>query len=349
MRNVLSLIAIAAVSITTPLFAQTGNPVAGVGPPVSSDEYMGIDTYRLWEGRAELAQGDGPDETPSISLFRLTPVPGNGLGNGTAIIVAPGGGYMGRAVALEGRQVADWFAARGVTAFVLNYRTGVKSLLPAPIVDGRRAVQFVRAHAAKLGVDPKRIGMIGFSAGGHLAAMNAVTPAEGKPDAEDLLDRVSSRPDFLVLAYPWLEATDATATGGLKYCQMIEWFSGGSIPSTGSSQSKSGKCDPSRFAQYQPTPLVTEQTPPTFIYQTTTDTITPVHGSLRLFEALTANKVPVEMHVFEKGEHGSGLGGSDPALGRWPELLEAWMRARKLFEPVGAEQSKVPSDQTKTP
>jgi acetyl esterase/lipase len=276
-----------------------------------SDPVLGLETYRLWPGRAEDASGDGPAETPTITVFYPQP----GLANGTAVIVAPGGGYVGLAANLEGRQVADWFASRGITAFVLHYRVGPTAHLPIPLSDGRRAVQWVRAQAKRFRIDPTRVGMIGFSAGGHLSAMTAVQAVDGKADATDPVDRQSSRPDFLVLGYPWLEGTAVNAGGQSQYCMFART-----------------DCNPGDYERFMPVRFVTDRMPPTFIYHTTTDSLVPVEGSLRFYQALRANRVPVELHVFGTGEHGTGFGGADPALARWPELLENWLRSLKLLE-----------------
>src|SRR5919112_340522 len=163
--------------------------------PRASDAFMGMATYRLWEGDAPGAQGSDDADVPTLTVFRVHPR----TGRGTAIVIAPGGAYRNLAANLEGRQVADWFTARGVTAFVLKYRLGNRYLYPTPLVDARRAMRFVRAHAAEFDIAPDRIGMMGFSAGGHLTAMAATVPEAGRADAADPLDRVSSRPDFQVL------------------------------------------------------------------------------------------------------------------------------------------------------
>lgn len=294
--------------------------------PVSSDPFLAIDTYRLWSGRAAGAQGDGIDETPTISRFRLQP----GLANGAAVIVAPGGAYLGHASALEGRQVADWFAARGVTAFVLRYRTGAKSRLPVPFSDGHRAIQFVRANAMKFGIDADRIGFVGFSAGGHLGATIAATAVEGDPDAADTIDRVSSRPDFLILAYPWLEGTVIEADGMSPYCRFARDFAKAS-------------CRSEEFVKYQPLLLAHGAMPPTFIFHTASDGIAPVGASVRFYQALLAHKVPAELHVFEKGEHGAGLGGSDPVLSQWTNLLDHWLRNYDFFKPKQRTGSAAPA------
>ena len=145
--------------------AQTTAPPPAT--PRTSDEFLGTATYRLWDGDAPGAQG------PTTRTCRRSRSSGcmPNTGRGTAIVIAPGGAYRGLAANLEGRQVADWFAARGVTAFVLKYRLGNRYLYPTPLVDARRAMRFVRAHAAEFDIAPDRIGMMGFSAGGHLTAM----------------------------------------------------------------------------------------------------------------------------------------------------------------------------------
>ena len=282
---------------------------------ISSDPFLGIATYRLWPGRAEGATADEPDETPTLTVFR----PQENRANGAAVVVAPGGGYVALAASLEGREVADWFTAHGVTAFVLKYRVGAKARLPIPLSDGARAVRFVRAHAANFKIDPSRIGMIGFSAGGHLSAMTAATHTNGKPEASDPIERASNRPDFLVLGYPWLEGTTLDAKGQSQYCSFAARFTPGA------------ECRSRAYEQYVPTRLVNAAMPPTFIYHTTADSLAPAEGSLRFYAALKANKVPAELHVFGPGEHGTGLGGSDPALTQWPVLLENWLRGRGVF------------------
>jgi acetyl esterase/lipase len=273
-----------------------------------------VDTYRLWPGRAPGAQSDAASETPTLTLFRPPP----GRANGTAVVIAPGGGYTDLASSLEGAEPAAWFTARGVAAFVLTYRVGQTARLPIPLFDGARAIRFVRAHAAEFQIDPKRIGMMGFSAGGHLAAMTAVEGAPGDPTSADGIERVSSRPDFLILGYPWLEGTLPDAKGQSQYCSFA--------------QSRAGPpCVSADYARFAPTAKVTAATPPTFIYHTTADDLVPVQGSLRFFEALVAHRVPAEFHAFEAGAHGSGLGGLSASLVLWPDLLQEWMRRRRLL------------------
>ena len=270
-------------------------------PDIAREDFLEVRTFAIRPDR---------DDGVTVSVF----TPQYGHQTGAAVIVAPGGGYINLAGSLEGRQVADWFAARGVTAFVLRYRQGAGHPLPEPIEDGERAVRFVRANAEAFGIDADRIGMIGFSAGGHLAAMTTRLSDRGDAAADDGVERVSSRPDFLVLAYPWLQATAVDARGGSAYCRFAKiarW-----------------ECRAQDYAGYAPLPGLADQTPPTFIYHTTDDRLVPVQGSVDLYQALAAAGVDVEMHLFAHGPHGSGLGGSDPALALWPQALDAWLRAR---------------------
>jgi acetyl esterase/lipase len=202
-----------------------------------------------------------------------------------------------------------------VTAFVLKYRLGRAYLFPTPLSDAQRAIRFVRARAAEFGVIPDRIGMRGFSAGGHLTASTATFVEPGRPDAADPIERVGSRPDFIVLGYPWLNAMWKNPAGVLSYCSAL-------------------KLEPAQcvnFEPYSPDARVTAQTPPAFIYHTTDDELVPVEASVAFYRAMVKAGVPVEMHLFEKGKHGSGLGLGDPSLDQWSGLLEAWLRGRGLL------------------
>ncbi len=287
---------------------QQGAPI-----PLTDNSFLGIATYRLWEGDAPGALGTGDLDVPMLTVFRPQPH----TENRTAVIVAPGGAYLGLASNLEGRQVADWYTSRGVTAFVLRYRLGSKYLYPIPLQDAQRAIQFVRSHANTFGIGPDRLGFMGFSAGGHLAAMTATMFHSGKPDSPDQVDQVSSRPDFIVLGYPWLNAMEKNQTGVLSYCSALK------IPAE--------QC--TNFEQYSPDQHVSAQTPPTFLYHTTDDELVPVEASMKYYRALRAAGVPAEMHLFGHGRHGSGLGLGDASLDLWPALLESWLRNRRLLAP----------------
>jgi len=289
-------------------------PAQAPTPELSELVQQKIEVYRLWAERAPGAEGDLDDETPTLTVLR----PQGGRTNGTAVVIAPGGAYIGLAGMLEGIEPAAWFTARGVTAFILKYRVGPKARLPIPLLDGARAIRFVRANADTLHVDPERIGMMGFSAGGHLAATTAVDATAGEPDSGDPIERVSSRPDFLILAYPWLEGMQVRADGTSSYCDFAKMRGGAT-------------CDPQEYAHFRPVEHVTNAAPPTFLFHTTSDELVPVAGTVEFYEALVSSGVPAELHVLETGPHGVGLGGRSPALSHWPELLDEWLRSRRLL------------------
>ncbi len=277
-----------------------------------AEEFLQATTIRLWNGPAPEARGNTCDDTPTLTILK----PQDGMATGSAVIIAPGGAYAGLAGNIEGRQFADWFAARGFTAFILNYRlTSDGYVLPVPLLDARRAVQLVRARAAEFRINPNRIVMIGFSAGGHLTALAGTQFVAGDPGASDPIERVSSRPDFIVLGYPWIGAITRD-TSHLSYCKLYNLMD---------------KCAALRAA-YSPELFVTKATPPTFIYHTYDDDTVPVADVLRFYEALVKAGVPSEMHIFAHGQHGSGLGMGDAALDQWPALLETWLRAQGLLE-----------------
>jgi len=272
------------------------------------------ETFRLWGNRAPGAASDDVAETPTLRIVR----PPEGWSNGTAVIIAPGGAYASLAQAQEGTEPAAWFASRGVTAFILTYRVGKSGRLPLPLLDGARAVRFVRTHADDFGIDASRIGMLGFSAGGHLAATTAADANDGQANAIDEIDKASDRLDFLILAYPWLEGPKLNAKGQSDYCVYSTFLIG-------------GRCDPQLYASYLPLDGVSSAMPPTFLFTTDEDTIVPADSVMRFYDALRVNKVPAEIHIFEAGQHGSGMGGSNRALSQWPQLLQEWMRNRGLL------------------
>jgi acetyl esterase/lipase len=271
-------------------------------PPASPQEIL------LWENGAPGALGQADTDKPTITAYRAP----RGS-SGTAIIVAPGGGYGALAMEHEGRQWAYWYNAMGVTAFVLKYRLGPRYHHPIELGDAQRAIRTVRARAAEFAIVPDRIGMMGFSAGGHLASTAATHFDAGKSDSPDAIERVSSRPDFLILGYPVISFDPAvTHTGSLR--NLL-----GDNP------------DPKLVENLSNELQVTAQTPPTFIFHTTNDNGVPVENSVRFYLALRKAKVPVEMHLFENGPHGVGMALSDPALSAWPNLLMNWLRGRGLL------------------
>ncbi len=277
----------------------------------NNNAFLGIETIRLWPGDAPEAKGKACEDTPTLTIFE----PQWGHENGSAVVVMPGGAYVNLAANLEGRQIADWFTARGFRAFVLSYRLSSDGyLLPVPLLDARRAIQTVRARARDYHINPNRIAVIGFSAGGHLAALSGTQFVPGNAEAEDTIERVSSRPDFLVLGYPWIGAI-TTDTSHLSYCKLFNVMD---------------RCEALRAA-YSPDLFVTKETPPTFIFHTFNDGTVPVEQPLRFYEALVKAGVPSEVHILANGPHGVGLGKGDAALDQWPGLLETWLRAQGLL------------------
>jgi acetyl esterase/lipase len=264
----------------------------------------------LWPNGAPGAQGTDDKDIPTITVYlpRSTPA---GM---TAVIVAPGGGYVNLAMNHEGRQVASYMNSQGVIAFVLKYRLGPKYHHPIELGDAQRAIRTLRANAAAWRINPDRIGIMGFSAGGHLA-MSASTHFEtGKADAADPIDRVSSRPDFSILGYPVISLVAPWTHKGSRNALLG--------PDADATLAKSLSGEES----------VTKDTPPTFIFQTNADTTVPAENATYYYLALRKSGVPAEMHIFEKGPHGVGLAMDDPALSEWSKLLTNWMRVHQLIK-----------------
>jgi acetyl esterase/lipase len=306
MKQFLTMLAVCLLACTAAQAQKEPCAVAG-----NNNDFLGIQTIRLWPGDAPQAKGNACEDTPTLTIMG----PRRGNETGSAVVILPGGGYVGLSGNLEGREVADWFAVRGFRAFTLSYRLSSHGyLLPAPLLDARRAIQTVRARARDYQIDPNRIVVVGFSAGGHLAALAGTQFVPGNPAAADPIERVSSRPDYLVLGYPWIGALSSD-TSHLTYCKLFNVMD---------------RCEALRTA-YSPDLFVTKETPPTFLYHTTNDETVPVEQGLRFYEALIKAGVPAEMHIFANGTHGSGLGRGDAALDQWPNLLENWLRAQGLL------------------
>jgi len=260
----------------------------------------------LWPGGAPGALGTADADVPAMTVY----LPRTMTANTPAMIVCPGGGYGALAANHEGRQVANYLNSLGMAAFVLRYRLGPRYHHPIELGDAQRAIRTVRARAAEWRLDPARIGIMGFSAGGHLA-MSASTWMESvQVSANDEIDRVSSRPDFAVLGYPVISMTAAwTHKGSLR--NLL-----GDTPDPELAKRLSGEL------------AVTKTTPPTFIFQTNEDASVPAENAVQYYLALRQAGVPAEMHVFEKGVHGVGLANNDPALAPWSSLLANWLRVR---------------------
>ena len=268
--------------------------------PLAPTQTTTTEAIRLWPAAAPGALGSAPEDIPT-----LTPYFPKEKATGSAVIVCPGGGYQHLADH-EGKPVAEWLNSIGVTAFVLKYRIGPKYHHPAPLLDAARAVRLVRSRAAEWKIDPKRIGVLGFSAGGHVASTIGTHFDSGKPDATDPIDRLSSRPDLLVLIYPVITMGEFTHAGSKK--QLL-----GENPTSDMVKLLSNE------------EQVTRDTPPTFLIHTANDSAVPVENSLRFAEALRRVGVPFELHIYERGPHGFGLGGDNPILSTWPARCADWL------------------------
>jgi acetyl esterase/lipase len=262
------------------------------------------ETVLLWSGGAPGAQGSADEDKPSLAIY-----PATGAGKtSTGVIVCPGGGYAHLAMDHEGTQIAAWLNNLGIGAYILKYRLGPKYHYPVELWDAQRAIRYIRLHASELGIRPDRIGIWGFSAGGHLAS-TAATHFAASPDLQaDPVDRQSARPDFAILSYPVISMLDPYVHLGSRRNLLGD------------------KPDPALTLLLSNELQVTTQTPPTFLFHTTEDQVVPVENSILFYLALRKAGIPVEMHIYQKGKHGVGLAAADPILHTWPDHLAAWLR-----------------------
>ena len=287
--------------------------LAAVAAPLSAqpDYLRAVDTPRtepLWPGGAPGAKGAEDADTPALILYQ----PNRTQATGTLVVICPGGGYQNLAMDHEGHQVARWFTSRGVAAAIVKYRLGPRYAHPAPLQDVLRAIRLLRSRATELGVRPERIGVMGFSAGGHLASSAATLYdlPEARPD--DGLQAVSSRPDFAILGYPVI-------------------VFGADVTHKGSQRNLIGDAPPADLvARLSTDRQVDARTPPTFLFHTTEDTAVPPQNSVAFYLALKNAGVPAELHIYEKGRHGVGLAPGDRELSTWAQMLLGWMRGRGL-------------------
>ena len=281
-------------------------PSTPPAPPILQEPQ----TILLWPNGAPGAQGAEDRDKPALTIY----MPPNTTGPMPAVIVAPGGSYQRLSMNLEGREPANYFNAMGVAAFVLRYRLGPRYHHPIELGDAQRAIRTVRARAVEWHIAPDRIGIMGFSAGGHLASTASTWFDAGKPGDADPIERASSRPDFAILGYPVISLVEAWTHQGSKTALL------GAAP------------DPALARSLSTETRVSASTPPTFIYQTNADTTVPAENAVMYYLALRKAGVPAELHIFKEGRHGTGLGLTDPALSEWPTLLANWMRASGLLK-----------------
>lgn len=251
-------------------------------------------------------------QEPGIRVF----LPSNANNTRQAVVVCPGGGYGVLAYDWEGTDIAKWLNANGIAAIVLKYRlpnskSNISSHL-SPLMDAQRAIRLTRHHAADWNIDSNKIGIMGFSAGGHLASTAGTHFDQGKSSAADPVERISSRPDFMVLIYPVISMSKP-------------------IMHEGSRDNLLGKNPSKELAELYSNELqVTANTPPTFLLHATDDVAVPVENSLLFYQALKDNKVPAALHVFPSGGHGFSLALKDPMLNEWTRLCVQWMRSLEV-------------------
>jgi acetyl esterase/lipase len=256
------------------------------------------------------------DDYPNLTVYEAPAAKRNGC----AVVICPGGGYGALAMDHEGKQVAEFMNQQGVTAFVLKYRIVKKDSLagpiaPAPMLDVQRAIRIVRANAASYKIDPKRIGIFGFSAGGHLASTAATHFDAGDAKATDPIEKQSSRPDFAILAYPVISMEPGVTHGGSKNNLIGK------------------EADAKQVEFYSNDKQVTKETPPVFLMHTAEDKTVLIENAKRFEAACKKNNVPIETAYYEEGAHGIGLASkSKLPVHEWPTKLVAWMTAQKLLE-----------------
>ncbi len=264
----------------------------------------------LWEGPAPLAKGEASEDRPDIRVWLAK----SSREKSPAVLVVPGGGYGGLANDHEGKQIAEFLNSKGVHAFVLKYRLGPKYNHPVPWLDASRAIRLIRSRAREWKVDPDRLGIWGFSAGGHLTSTVVTQFDKGSPDSTDPVEKQSSRPDFAVLCYPVISMEPPLAHMGSRRNLL------GANP------------DPNLVKSLSNQNRVRPDTPPCFILHTAADAAVPVGNAIVFYQACIDKKVPAELHIFQDGPHGVGLAKGDPILRVWPELLWKWL-GRHGFTP----------------
>ncbi len=306
----------AALGLAVSADAQTSAPAKSTAPAVKAPAPKGptyaqiLGPIRLYAGDAPGALGQRPQDIPTLTPFPADPA----KKTGASMLILPGGGY-GNLAEHEGTGYAEWFAARGITAYVLKYRLGSNGYRhPVMLNDAARALRMVRAFAKRDGLDPARIGVIGSSAGGHLASTLATHFDPARPhgptlDAADPVDRESSRPDLAILCYPVI--------------------SFGEFAHAGSRRNLLGDPQPPELVQALSNELqVTKDTPPTFIWHTVEDKTVPVENALLFASACRRAGVPFSLHIYEKGAHGLGFGGGARVAPPWGDQLQHWFKER---------------------
>lgn len=276
----------------------------------------------LWPEGAPSANGTAEQDVPAV-LFRPSPTVSK---SAPGIVVCPGGGYGGLAMGHEGYEIADWLNQRGIHAWILRYRLGSKGYHhPVQRGDVLRAMRVARTTAMQSPeIDEDRIGVWGFSAGGHLASTAATHFDRGNQDSTDAIDRVTCRPDFAILCYPVITMSDDfTHKGSRRNLFGQKRYDDAALVQELSNQNR-----------------VTADTPPTFLFHTSEDKVVPVENAIAFYSACRQNGVTAELHVYQKGRHGVGLAGSDPILMSWPDRLHDWLLTNRFAGKHNAESQR---------
>lgn len=272
---------------------------------IANNKYKQIvDTAAGWVDKKSIAY-------PTLSFY---PAP-EAKSNGAAVIICPGGGYSGLAIKHEGAQVAQWLNTLGISAFVLKYRMPDDSTMQnksvGPLQDGQKAIRYVRSHAQGWGIDPRKIGIMGFSAGGHLASTISTHYDE---KVYDPIDTTSARPDFSLLIYPVVSMESA-------------------VTHLGSRENLIGKNPKPEMVKHFSNALqVTGKTPPAFLVHSMDDGVVPVENSIEYALALKKNKVPCELHIYESGGHGYGMGWSAKTETTWTQACRKWLETNGFLQ-----------------
>jgi acetyl esterase/lipase len=271
-------------------------------PAAGSQETGKPPALPLWADKAPLARNE--KDVPTITVH----LPPADRATGAAVVICPGGGYGALMESYEGHDVAAWLNRSGVAGIVLKYR--VRCLHPAPLLDAQRAIRTVRARAAEWKIDPAKVGIMGFSAGGHLASTAGTHFDAGDPKASDPVEKAGCRPDFMILVYPVI--TMGPKSHGGSRTNLL-----GPNPA------------PELIDLLSNEKQVTDRTPPTFLVHSKTDTLVPVDNSALFFEALKARDIPAEFLELPEGAHGLGCG-KGPLWAAWQDRCLRWMRSRGL-------------------
>ncbi|MCP4607889.1 MAG: alpha/beta hydrolase [Planctomycetes bacterium] len=283
---------------------------------VTAPRAEGADSHEvrlLWPEGAPGAQGSADGDKPSLTIY----LPAKDKANGSAVVIFPGGGYGHLAMDHEGHQIARWLNSFGVAGFIVKYRhsrSGAGYRHPAPLQDAQRAIRTVRAGARKWNLDPDRIGIIGFSAGGHLASSAGTHFKQRYSEVKDEIDHVECRPDFVILIYPVVSFTESFTHKGSRRNLLGE------------------NPDPELVENLSNEKQVTSETPPTFLVFGDDDKVVPVENGVAFYLGLKKAKVPAEMHIYENGRHGFGLGVGAGPVSSWPLRCSEWMRGRGLLD-----------------